>query len=667
MSDAVVRSFRFACLAAVGLCGSAMAATTWHVAPTGDDEANDGKSWEQPFASFAKAVASLSSYDTIVIADGVYAFDDMVTIEKENVTVRSQSGDPKDVVFDGQGKTRLVYVDKYATKIYGITFQNAHWDAEGSVSGAALYFRGGSTVLSNCVFRNNFACGTAGTYGGSLYMQSFASSPSKAYDLLFENNALVVTNLANGPYASRGGAACFYYTTVTNSIFRCNVNTNETKQSYYNIAAGGAVYAEASSFLDCDIYSNEVVNVAASTAGYGGGAFLADSASSMRNCRVWCNAASNAGGGVSVWGSLVEDCVISNNEERATYYSGSGNCGGGVVMNGGELSHCHVVSNRLVGSVSYCGGGSGVCAKNGAFVHDCLIERNSGNQGVLGCTGAGNESGEPTVFSNCVIRCNVANSDGMLLTAHNGARTLVTDCWITDNAGPDLTDFTVQWGDGATHEFRNLYICSNRLTSAWSAFVYSSCDTGYVSTQRFENCTFVNNIQANNQSGPFAKNRTDGTWGQAGNMIFFDRCAVVNCCGNWLYDSSGTGDPFGTSQDANCCLLPSIPASMADCHNLKATGTDAVDPKFVDAGNGDFRLQASSPLVDAGGLAQDWMGSGRRSGPRDMGDGTYTIGTSGKYGVTISRNNANPRLYGGVPDIGCCEFYMPPGLMLFFR
>ena len=49
MSNAVVRSFRSACLAAVGLCGSAMAAD-YYVAPWGDDS-NDGLSWETAMKS----------------------------------------------------------------------------------------------------------------------------------------------------------------------------------------------------------------------------------------------------------------------------------------------------------------------------------------------------------------------------------------------------------------------------------------------------------------------------------------------------------------------------------------------------------------------------------------------------------------------------------------
>jgi hypothetical protein len=86
--------------------------------------------------------------------------------------------------------------------------------------------------------------------------------------------------------------------------------------------------------------------------------------------------------------------------------------------------------------------------------------------------------------------------------------------------------------------------------------------------------------------------------------------------------------------------------SFTNCYFTSAAGignqahTDCVfaaDPKFIDAANGDFRLQRRSPLRDKG-LFEDWM-----NGSADL--------------------DGNPRLLDrfalesplALPDIGCYE------------
>lgn len=70
------------------------------------------------------------------------------------------------------------------------------------------------------------------------------------------------------------------------------------------------------------------------------------------------------------------------------------------------------------------------------------------------------------------------------------------------------------------------------------------------------------------------------------------------------------------------------------------------------------------------------MGSGKKGGPQDLGDGTWTErpaatitvrGQTMEVGVVVTRNNASPRRSGASPDIGCAECLSVPGWLLLVR
>jgi len=87
---------------------------------------------------------------------------------------------------------------------------------------------------------------------------------------------------------------------------------------------------------------------------------------------------------------------------------------------------------------------------------------------------------------------------------------------------------------------------------------------------------------------------------------------------------------------------------------------------FMDQAAGDYRLQRLPAVQEKGGPVKDWMGSGRRVGPKDMGDGTMTVEPYDKYGVRIVRNNALPRLK-NFPEPGCFELWWPKGVGISFK
>ena len=92
---------------------------------------------------------------------------------------------------------------------------------------------------------------------------------------------------------------------------------------------------------------------------------------------------------------------------------------------------------------------------------------------------------------------------------------------------------------------------------------------------------------------------------------------------------------------------------------------DSTRPLFVDAANGDYRLASGSQAIDIA-PRQPWMGNGTRNGPQDLGSG-YKVQKSGKYGVTIMRENSSRRFGGSLADAGCCEYFFVPGFSLIVR
>lgn len=86
------------------------------------------------------------------------------------------------------------------------------------------------------------------------------------------------------------------------------------------------------------------------------------------------------------------------------------------------------------------------------------------------------------------------------------------------------------------------------------------------------------------------------------------------------------------------------------------------DPMFVDAANGDYRLQRKSPSVGAG-ANMTWCATGVA-----LNDLTYEHDPA-KPGVRVffNRRKPVPRAVGALPDIGAFEYYADPGLLLLVK
>ena len=165
------------------------------------------------------------------------------------------------------------------------------------------------------------------------------------------------------------------------------------------------------------------------------------------------------------------------------------------------------------------------------------------------------------------------------------------NCIISDNVG---------YGYGAAggcvaSVVQNSLVCRNRYSDSggWGGGALANCTDVF-------NCTIVNNVGY-------------GVWdGDQANCIIYGNTSDV-------YVS------YGNDGHNNYCLTGSLISS--------GVGNKSGDPVFVDAANGDYRLAAGSPCIDAG-------------------DNSYVTGDKDLAG--------NARIANGTVDIGCYEYGASP-------
>ncbi|NLB54965.1 MAG: hypothetical protein GX811_04230 [Lentisphaerae bacterium] len=280
--------------------------------------------------------------------------------------------------------------------------------------------------------------------------------------------------------------------------------------------------------------------------GRGGGALLGNNAI-VSNC-VFIGNGAYVGGGV--YGGSVYNCIIQENSSL--------NSGAGVY--GSAVYNSHILKNT---SLLHGGGGYG-----GSYFN-CVIEENVTTQ-----TGGGLRSA--TLAEDCQILRNKAGTIGAGLHSVTTARR----CLIADN---EATGGNHAGGSQGSN-LNGWIIRGNKANS------HGGINAG----------TAVNCLIYNNQSN------AGGGGVQAANLT---NCTVFNNDGK-----SGSG-VAGTSTLKNTIIWGNLPYNFSGaqtitldycCYEDDGKGTLTVNdsitdaPLFVDILLEDFRLQASSPCIDAG-------------------------------------------------------------------
>ena len=254
------------------------------------------------------------------------------------------------------------------------------------------------------------------------------------------------------------------------------------------------------------------------------------------------------------------------------------------------------------------------------------------------------------VVSNCVFRSNGCEEQGGVLYTDNmsAGDTLITDCYITGNASTNALIYIAPKANaGANIRLRNSLVTDN---DAQCVFYYHCAKTDLSVHVNVENCTVVSNrCGTESYLNTFSSGYAENTMGVAvtGSVVLFNNKT-------WDFPANMTNVSY-------CCS--SNFRAPVDASNIVY---DSSKPLFEDIANGNFRPAKRSQLRDVVSAAA-WMGDGSKKSVLDMGTG-YEVASVGKYGVTVNRVNAVPRLYGSAADIGCGEYWQQSsGLILFVR
>ena len=593
--------------------------------------------------------------------------------------IRGETDDPRDTVIDADGVTRGLYIvnANYVT-VSSLTVTNGLADRTTATirAGGGIYASDAKNLLvTNCV-----VTGCHGVYDGTeqttvhwdyidgcgLYS---SGADAEIVDTLIENNCLdAVAFLSTCRYGVRGIGANLSGAGAT--MRRCVVRNNmhylktDGKADQIGHYASG-VYVNGSILERCAIYGNGGTNeVAGGTypmSTSGGGVYLSGAAGRMTGCYVARNGANNGSGLQTSGACLVEDCDFENNDGSAFQYSKGGHAAIGA-------------GTRMVG-----------CRFFNAKVNDSST--------------AIKVEGADGVVSNCLFRGltngkQLIGAASVCLTVAHSIFCGNTFDYVFGNAGHGLTVTDC--------------VFSNNVQSA--AFCgFANMDTTINSesqVKRVRNCLFVGNTMA----GGTGRGKMAGTWPV---QFVWDGCTFIsNSLPSSLYRFSGDGlSKTGVAGEGpllapslitrNCLFWKNysgrnpatiINANFADSPNsvsnnfiygaddayvTTANGNiiDVEDPGFVDAANGDYRISRKGAVRDKGSLS-DWMGDGSRKSPRSMGKGfdveedivTFTAcGETHSVGCNLTKVGAGPRLYGTAPDIGCCEYFAAPGLLLMVK
>ena len=626
--------------------------------------------FENGSEKIAATIAATEPGELVAVPKGVYRMSGAVT-PSGVVGLRSLANHPGAVVLDFQGQSAGLYSAE-AIEVRGVTISNAVGgvevsvvDRDGSTSvaavgttkaGAGICLTSAQSLITNCVVRNcSVVSDTTAVHGGGIFSAGTVVNTTVS-GCLIETKTVNKVAHGGGIFLTQGASG------VNLTVADC-----EVRATMYDVnargSAGGGALGLCGATVEGGVFSGSVVtniHTSGRIEGYGGGVTLYGG--ELRNCLV-SNNWTHAGGG-GVWArsdALVENCTICDNELKKYYLEGGAAkdtdyaSGAGIgLMNSAVARGCRVERNASDHGPDRTPGSGPIAMSGMSQLHDCLIEENDGWCCIVAnVKGASASSG--AVVSNCVIRANdYGDAKGCGLFYAQGVL-LVVDSYLCENRGrgganPSLLKMTLG-GSGESDQttFRNCLIANNTDTSDYMQLINYYNNAAKVG---LDNCTVVGNKLKAIENVPAGW----GTYFTSVNTVFHN-------------NTNGTAKA-GFSANAVAQVTTTAVDNPANLTFDETTGNidlSATDPQFADPANGVYALGRNSPLRDKG-VAGDWA---KVEGCTDLGDGTYTIAAALDWGVTVTGNNKHPRTgvkkAVGVIDIGACEYYHAPGLMLILR
>jgi len=335
------------------------------------------------------------------------------------------------------------------------------------------------------------------------------------------------------------------------------------------------------------------------------------------------------------WGGPMRCVYLTNGAVLAGFTLANGQVYSFPVAGGGVWceSVTATVSNCIV--IGNLGGGGGGGAYGGTLM-DCTINNNSANSGggaensiLNNCTLSGNwtdNSGggaESCILNHCTLTGNSARLGG-----GGASDSTLNFCTLDGNLAYAIEKFGGFGGGAASSTLNNCTIRSNSAAGGWwEADGYG----GGAADCIVNNCTLSGNSAGSGGGAAFgtlnsctltenSASRGGGAYAGAMNncILFYNNASV---------DSNYHQDPFDGSPNY-CCTMPMPTNGIGNFTN---------SPLFIDATNGDFRLQPNSPCINAG---------------------------ANNYVTTSTDLDGKPRISGTTVDVGAYEFVFTPSTQL---
>ncbi|RKY18880.1 MAG: hypothetical protein DRP63_01445 [Planctomycetota bacterium] len=463
------RQFPFVVLTLVVLCvsygckrrskgGGHRGPATLYVSTNGSDF-NSGTSPSSAFRTIAHALDVAQDGNRIVVADGTYYEHDL-DFQGKKIHLKSANG-PTNCIIDCQQQGRAFCFhsgETAASVLEGFTIQNGR--VEDTYGGAILCKNNSSPTITNCVFQNNKAVDTNGSYddedggaiacsnsnptitdctfsgnsagddGGAIHCDS--SSPSITNCTLSDNSAMfgggaiccdssnpTITDCTfSGNSVGDDGGAILCYDSSSPAVTNCTFSGNSANDD------GGAIYCDdessSPSITNCTFSGN--------SAGYGG-AIDCPSSPTITDCTFSGNSADIDGGAIEFWGSsssspMVTNCTFSGNS--ANWHGGAIDCCGSSPT----LTNCTFSGNSATGAYSSYGGA--IFCYGSPTITNCTLSGNSAGDdgGAIYCT---NDS-DPTL-NNCILWSNTAGSSGDEIYVKDSASSVTLNYCCVDDTG----------------------------------------------------------------------------------------------------------------------------------------------------------------------------------------------------------------------------------------
>jgi parallel beta-helix repeat protein len=246
--------------------------------------------WSTAAADIQQAVDAAGAGDTILITNGTYLLNNEITITNA-ITLESVNG-PELTIVDGGGSNRCFNLQSNPCRLEGLTIQNG---GNSSVNlGGGVLCQNDTTIITNCIFQNNYAEYGGGLARGRAENCRFIGNTADGGAGLYRGNANYCLFKENK--ASIGGGGIYYGTAN-----HCSFQKNEA------VGCGGGMHGGTATY--CIFETNMVTTGYGIASFYGGGGMSNGEAT---NCVFIGNTADQTyGGGASC--STVINCAFIGN------------------------------------------------------------------------------------------------------------------------------------------------------------------------------------------------------------------------------------------------------------------------------------------------------------------------------------------------------------------